>query len=143
MFSNRHTPLYRFSFSRDCSEPLQESTLNYGRFCDREKLVRESGAVAHYFTFSSDCKDALRESTQSHYDLFCDDGDLIQIHRGVVAYLTFKSNCKDALREASQYRGHFCNGSVLMNYMGQRLHDFTFNSRCKEALRQGGGTVTF
>lgn len=138
MFNNLGRPMYRFTFSSDCTNALAQSQSFNGRFCDDEKLVRENGQVSHQFTFRSHCNEALVDLRNSRYGLYCDSGLMNQIYRGRVANLTFESDCKDALLQANQYRGFFCNNSVMMTYLGERLRDYTFESNCKDALRKLG-----
>jgi hypothetical protein len=142
LFSNRHKPIYQFSFSIDCSDALAQSKRYAGRFCDNRKLVRENGTVAHDFTFRSDCQDGLNDLDLIGRNVFCDGGSMRHIYRGAIANLTFESDCKEALFEVRDYNGLFCNGGVLMNHIGERLGDYTFSSNCKEALRTLSSDVT-
>jgi hypothetical protein len=67
---------------------------------------------------------------------------MIQLYRGQIADLTFSSDCKEALTQANNYRGFFCDDSVMMTYMGERLRDYTFESNCKDALRKLGSLTS-
>jgi hypothetical protein len=136
MYSNFNQLMYQFSFSSDCTSALNQSRMNRGRFCDREKLIREDGSVAHLFNLGSDCSRSLMQLNGSYLDLFCDRGDLTHIYRGFITDMTFRSKCDSAVFEATQFRGHFCRDGVMMDYLGRSLRDYTFNSNCRRALQQ-------
>jgi hypothetical protein len=53
MFNNLGRLMYQFTFSSDCSSALNQSTVNNGKFCDDEKLVRENGQVVHVTGYSA------------------------------------------------------------------------------------------
>ena len=134
IYSNIGTPLYRFTFSSDCADALNQSRNNDGRFCDGRVLVREDGRAVHQFAFWSECPEALLDLKVSNRGLYCDDGDLNQIYSGTLANMAFKSYCKQAINEAGAYRGLFCYRGLMMNYRGQRLKDYSFDSFCRADL---------
>ncbi|HXH74132.1 MAG TPA: hypothetical protein VNJ08_04160 [Bacteriovoracaceae bacterium] len=136
MYSLQGTVVYKFRYSTECDDALDEARVNKGRFCTFGTLVREDGKDIYSFTFSNGCWDALKKLTYSWTGLFCGDNNKIyQIGSALeITDMHFDLECKTALNEANLYKGLFCNQGQMFTREGIKLKDYSFETACRRAL---------
>ncbi|HXH31091.1 MAG TPA: hypothetical protein VNJ01_09790 [Bacteriovoracaceae bacterium] len=138
LYSNQGTVVYKFRYTDECEDALQDARANRGRFCYISTLVREDGEEVFQFSSSQGCWDALKRLTYSWTGLFCGDNSKIyQVASALeIAHMSWEMDCKNALNDANIYNGLFCNKSQMYTHLGVKLKDYTFESACKSALLQ-------